>query len=263
MLNNYAIIGYPLENNLFSLIHSSFVADMGINAGCSSFELKEADELPILMHFLERFGFKGLSIAAPHKHAVTQFMAEVDDSAKRAGLANMLMLGREGWVGYNTEIYGFARLMELEDIEPNGKAVVIFGTGAGAAAVLCALEDRGVHSVRIISRKQGNVSRLQEQFAKMTLAYHHYDDLANCAPADVVINTIPIDWGNKIWQDRFLPNPNAVFGGHIPKIAVDLQMSSRDTSFLSLWAGAQKVNGEHMFTEQLAKVFEIWHGARR
>ncbi len=260
MRNNYGIIGYPLDNDLSPLVYGCLFSINGINGGYNHFSVKECEELPIGLHFFERFGFSGLSVSAPHRYNVIQYLYDVDASVRGPGVVDTVKYTQDGWIGYNTDVYGFSRLLDLENVNTEGD-IMIFGAGAAAASAIYVLLERGARSITVVARNSDKVRNLRTQFPRAEILYKHFDQLLDGAGADVVINTLPVDWSNKIWRQRFWPDHNAMFANRRPRCAVDFQYFPWDTAFLSLWDGSRKINGCQLLVEKAIRSFEIWFGA--
>jgi shikimate dehydrogenase len=257
MSYNLGLIGYPIQASISPLIHSFFLAKYGINGGYNTFPVKEVEEVPILMHFLERFSFTGLNITVPHKQNILSHVAVADDIVSRLGAANTLHWQKDGWHAFNTDVHGFNRLLGHHRITVADKRILIIGAGGAARAAIMALEALGVQEIAIVNRTEHRVEELRAIFSEMTINYFKYEGLNTPLNFDIVINAAPIDWQNKIWLDRFWQGEP--FGGNQPAVAIDMQYSEV-TPFLEMWTDSLQINGFAMLAAQAAKAFEIWFG---
>ncbi len=259
-MKNLGIIGWPLDGSLSPLLHSRFLSQAGINGGYTAFEIKESMELPILLHFLERFKFSGLNVTSPHKQAILSHVQDVDDSVRLLGAANTVALTKNGWKAYNTDSYGFGRQLDADGIEVAGKNILIFGAGGAARAVVQACRERGAGGVTVVNRTLPRVEQMRAIFPDMTLSYSSFEGLKEAGLFDILINALPADWSNSIWLDRFWAGKEKLFS---PAVVIDLQYMPRSTPFLNLFSNAaKKYNGFTMLVEQAAMSFGIWCGVR-
>ncbi|MDR2870080.1 MAG: hypothetical protein LBV04_06505 [Deferribacteraceae bacterium] len=258
MTHNLALIGYPIDASLAPHIYTQFLAKHAINGGYNAFSLPDQVELPVLLHFLERFGFTGLNISAPHKQAIIEHVQNVDDSVRKLGAANTLKLERDGWLAYNTETYGFAQLLDTHNMALDGE-IIIMGAGSAASAVLSVLQERGIKHVSIANRSEEHVKQLKER-SQIDISYFKYQSLREQLAFDIVINCSSADWAHPLWLSHFWGEDGTIFGGHSPHTAIDLQYHNDDSGFLARWESPRKVNGLAMLAAQAAKAFEIWFG---
>ena len=254
---NLGIVGQT-SGSFAPLLYSQFLAQYNINGGYSAFKLEDSAELPVLIHFLERFGFMGLNLTSLHKQSAIQYLHEADEPVRELGVADTLHY-TEGWKGYNTDIYGFKRLLELEDIDLSGKNILITGAGAACRAVIYVLKSMGLTSVHVANRNEGRVEDLREKFPSVEIKYLKYQQLKDAAAFDAVINTSAAEWGNKIWRDHFLGDA-ALLSGHMPETAIDFDYRAAETPFLAQWGSSRKYNGLAVFAEKAVKSFEIFFG---
>ncbi|MDR0453397.1 MAG: hypothetical protein LBH05_01145 [Deferribacteraceae bacterium] len=256
-MKNLGIIGWPLNKSLSPFLHSRFLVQTAINGGYTSFEIKESMELPILMHFLERFGFTGLNVTSPHKQAILSYVQDVDDTVRFLKAANTLTFTKNGWKAHNTDSYGFGRQLDISGIEPAGKNILIFGAGGAARAVALACYERGAVEFTVVNRNSESVEQMRADFSGMVINYTSFEDLKEENFFDILINTATIDWSNSIWLNKFWAGKEKIFS---PAVVIDLQYMPRNTPFMNLFHDSEKYNGFTMLVEQAARAFEIWCG---
>ena len=99
---------------------------------------------------LVAMGFAGANVTIPHKEAVIELCDEVDDVAARAGSVNTLVVADGRVMGSSTD--GAA---VTSQIDPEGRRVLVLGTGGAAKAVAAALEEAGADVVMLGRRDPG------------------------------------------------------------------------------------------------------------
>jgi len=134
---------------------------------------QQREELPA---FLNDCGLDGMNVTIPYKKDVLPHCAWLSEAVKRIGSANTLVKREDGWHAYNTDYFGFRRMVESMDVEPSGKKAVILGSGGAMLAVRTALEDMGAREIIVVSRSGEN----------------NYDNLHLHADAEIVVNATPV-----------------------------------------------------------------------
>ncbi|MCI4335261.1 MAG: type I 3-dehydroquinate dehydratase, partial [Thermoplasmata archaeon] len=111
-------------------------------------ELPSARTMGSVCRALADRGFVGVSVTRPLKFEAITLAAAIGSEAARAGCANLLVFGGDGWRAENTDVRAIRRRWrELEDATvPRREPVVVFGAGgaARATATAAALDGRPV-----------------------------------------------------------------------------------------------------------------------
>ena len=157
---------------------------------------QEREALP---SFLRDCGLDGMNVTIPYKKDVLLHCAWLSDAVERIGSANTLVKREDGWHAYNTDYFGFRRMVESMNVDPSGKKAVILGAGGAMLAVRTALEDMGARQIVVVSRSGEN----------------NYSNLYLHADADILVNATPVGMYPNVGQaaaslDSF-PKCSAVF----------------------------------------------------
>lgn len=130
-------------------------------------------------------GIAGLNVTAPHKTAVMEHLSHLDQTAEIAGAVNLLKYAKNGYNGYNTDVYG---IMGADIIHPQHKTATILGAGGVAKAAIIALNQLGCKDITII--KRGEIHKIENArghiFIQATSATP--DELLNIAPPSKLEN---------------------------------------------------------------------------
>ena len=152
--------------------------------------------------------------------------------------------------GFNTDYFGFARLLEHNGLVPEGKDVCVLGTGGASRAILQCVKDMKAHSITVISRAVENAPEdIRAHYTVKT-----YEDL-NTLDGDLLINCTPVG---------MFPNVEAspVDGAVVEHFAaaVDIIYNPAETTFMKLARrqGKPAVNGLFMLVAQAVAADEIW-----
>ena len=133
---------------------------------------REPGELPA---FFSESGLRGLNVTIPYKKDVIPFLKDLSPEAERIGAVNTVVFDDDGMHGYNTDAYGFEKLLLSSGCNIAGKKVLILGSGGASAAVRYVLNLHHADSIVISRTGKNNYSNLSQ----------HYD-------AELIVNTTPV-----------------------------------------------------------------------
>lgn len=252
-MKKYGLLGGKLGHSLSPAIHQSFFKHAGIEG---SYELLETELefLPKRMKQL-RSEFAGVNVTIPHKLHVIPFLDGIAPEAKAIGAVNTICFTAAGAWGYNTDYFGFKRLLEYNNIEIKNKLAVVLGSGGAARAVVKCLADKGVGELYLVTRKPEVVDAgFKQMFPALEII--SYDELKQLK-GDVLINCTPVGMYPKVDASPIGAEVSAAFAA-----SVDLIYNPAETMFLrqARLAGKQSVNGLFMLVAQAVAAQELWQG---
>lgn len=127
--------------------------------------------------FLRSDAFDALNVTIPYKKTAAALCDELSETAAAIGSANTLVRRADGTLfGDNTDVYGFEEMLRRADISPEGKKVLVLGSGGASVAVTYALRRQKAREVVIISRTGEN----------------NYTNLSRHKDADLIVNATPV-----------------------------------------------------------------------
>lgn len=248
MFVNLGLIGNPVFHTLSPVIHNSFFYNSGICGGYTTYnvELKDLDEL--INHF-KRYNFLGVNVTVPYKKEVIRFCDELDSSAEIIGAVNTLKFIDNKIIGYNTDIYGFEKLMDSTGISIDNKDVLLLGAGGASRAIIPYLNKHNLTSLTIANRTLSSANELSKLYNQNFFTCNLSD--LKSKEYNVVINSTSIGVDGSSFPD---------YGYIVTDMAIDLIYKPFETSFLSLYSNKNivKENGLLMLIYQAAKSFSIW-----
>lgn len=254
-MDKYGLIGGKLGHSLSPQIHELFFQYTGKKGTYALLET-ELDELPELMQKLKN-EYQGCNVTIPHKLHVMPLLNDISTEAKAIGAVNTIKFTTKGAFGYNTDYFGFARMLEYNDILLAGKTAVVLGSGGAARAVMKYLVDAKVKNIYLVTRKP---AELDPHF--LTIAPQcqpiDYKTLAGLQ-GDLLINCTPVGMYPKIGEAVVPASVSASF-----EASVDLIYNPAKTLFLQQAeaAGKKAVNGLFMLVAQAVAAQEIWQGEK-
>jgi len=186
----------------------------------------------------------GLNVTIPYKEAIIPYLKTLDPVAKAIGAVNTIKITPEGFLGYNTDAYGFEQAL-LPFLKPHHKKALILGTGGASKAVAYVLKKRQI-KYRYVSRKPGSGYLNYMDLDQETMTSHQL--IINCTP----LGTWPDTESKPAIPYPFLSAEHLLF---------DLIYNPEKTSFLKEGEkrGATISNGAKMLVFQADKSWEIWN----
>lgn len=156
------LLANPVEHTLSPLIHNTLAEQTGINLAYVPFK-PEKDGLAAAVRGAYELNVLGLNVSVPFKSQVIESLKEIDPMAKDIGAVNTLVRIEGGYKGYNTDIMGLKRAMELEGIALKGKQAVLLGAGGASKAIAYLCISEGAEKVWILNRTYANAEQLAVQ----------------------------------------------------------------------------------------------------
>ena len=258
------LIGHPVEHSFSPAIHNAISKSLGLNYVYTAHDVHpEQVEQAILG--LDALGYKGTNVTVPHKTAVIDALTELTEEAKLIGAVNTILFDKGKRIGYNTDCYGFAKMLDDEGVTLSGKKVLILGTGGASRAVVAACVMHNTDTIYICSREAEKSECYLETFDKSSdtvknwhaTAYNELDEIANNVDFDIVINCTPLGMHP---NTGVTPVNIELFKKEC--VLVDLIYNPAVTEFLLLGEkrGMKTVNGLGMLIHQALEAYRIWTG---
>lgn len=248
MSRKFCLIGRTLQHSISPEIHMRLFSLLGIAA---SYTLLELPEVEGAVTHLRQEGFCGCNVTIPYKQDVIAQLDDLSAEAERIGAVNTIAfsppfpdascLSSRAVVGYNTDYFGFGRMLEHIDLQ--GKRAVILGSGGAHKAVAAYLIDRGAQVITV-SRRPAEKGQIG------------YDALTEI-DGDILVNATPVGMYPHMDVSPVERSVIARFS-----ILADLIYNPPETRFLAVGRelGKQCIGGLTMLVGQAARAQEIWLG---
>lgn len=243
----YGIVGEKLSHSLSPKIHKRVFEILQIEGAYKTFEIskKNIKDLGKSLRFLN---IKGVNVTIPYKDEVMNQLDFISDEAKKIGAINTIYLKDSKLSGYNTDYFGFQRMLEVNNIQAKGKVAVVLGNGGAAKAIVANLLSSKVSKLYLVDRnkKEDNID------SNITLIdYNELKDIKG----DILINTTPVGMypnvGHSVVNKDIISKYNTL---------VDIIYNPKMTEFLKLGKelGLKTCDGLYMLVSQGIKSQEIW-----
>ncbi len=215
----YYLLGKSLNHSMSKVIHK-MISDI-------EYDYLELDEISLLGR-----DFLGLNVTIPYKEEIMSHLDFIDEFAKEIGAVNTVVNDNGVLKGFNTDYYGFKKLIEKNDIIFKDKRILIIGTGGSSKTVTRFAKDMESRSIDYCSRSKGIlITDLEDIY-------------------DIIVNTTPVG----MYPDDSLILDLSNFS---IEVAIDLVYNPLRTRFL-LSANTKAVNGLYMLVAQAVKAQEIF-----
>ena len=158
----YGITGWPLVKTASPEIHNSGYKAHHLD---NVFVPVRSPSINDVLDFARQTGIRGLAVTVPHKETVLQELAELDGEAGEVGASNTVIRKNNGWIGYNTDTYGFKTALSefLGTDSLRHHRVAIIGAGGAAKAVSYVIHEMGGRAC-VFNRTLSHARALAEKY---------------------------------------------------------------------------------------------------
>lgn len=256
--NIFAVIGDPIRHTFSPVIHNTVAKRLRHDIAYTPFHVT-SEKLGEAICGAHALGIQGINVTIPHKKSVVEFICSMDDSARVVGTVNTLKFTSCGYVGYNTDTIGLARVFHMRGISIKNKAVAVLGAGGSAYSAAAMAAEHGAREIFIANRTRDNAEILAQHinthYNNIGITVLSYQEMEDKKP-DIIIQTSAAGFGVSEGE-------TPVKGPDIFKnieLAVDIIYRPWETMFLHLAAqsGCPCVNGLDMLIYQALASYEIW-----
>ena len=266
-MKKYALIGHPLGHSLSPQIHERLMKLGGIEGSYEKLDIPP-EELKDSYAVLSELD--GFNITIPHKVGIIPYCGRLDASAERFGSVNCVKNGAEK-VGYNTDVFGFSRSIDMLGASLASHVLVIGCGGVGKMiaaetaykggnVTVAVLPEFLVDAEKTISSIKSKMPRARIKTAEIKNGILSADDFGGSIPGfDLIINASPVGMFPKTdampCSEEILHHTDHVF---------DVVYNPKETLFTrtAKELGKQAMTGMAMLVLQAAAAQEIWNGCK-
>jgi shikimate dehydrogenase len=257
------VVGWPVEHSLSPRLHGYWLEHHRIDGAYVPLAVGPED-LRTALSALPALGFRGVNLTLPHKEQALELCHETDDSARRIGAVNTIVVREGKLVGSNSDAFGF--LENLKEGAPDWRAdaapAVVLGAGGASRAVVTALAEAGAPEVRIVNRTRERAETLAASLGPSlgsTISVHGWDQRHSAlADAGLLVNTTTLGMASQAPLDLDLDGLPA------DALVTDIVYTPLMTPLLEAARarGNPLVDGLGMLLHQARPGFEAWYGVR-
>jgi 3-dehydroquinate dehydratase / shikimate dehydrogenase len=251
------LVGLPVAHSLSPQVHNAAFEFASINAVYIPFEVSDlASFVKRMIHPRTRevaWHVRGLSITAPHKTTVMDYLDWVDPVGREIGAVNTVIVEDEKLCGYNTDADALIQTLAGKLGSLKQARVAVLGAGGVASAALYGLRQQGARTT-VFARDVDKAKGPAEAFGADSKNLNE----ASFEGFDAVINATPLGTVGKL-EAGTPATANQLRGA---RLAYDLVYNPIETQFLreARAAGCQTIGGLSMFVSQAAEQFRLWTG---
>lgn len=197
--------GKPHRHSMSPQIYNEAFTRENMDLIYLAFEADE-DNIGAAISSMKTLSMLGANISMPCKKAVIEYLDEVREDALLCNSVNTVINDKGSLVGYNTDIYGIYKSMELLNVSSGDSIVILGGGGAARSAILAALK-YGHESIKILIREKSYSDRIRE-LAPLKNKYNISLEVGSISDreevgnflrqADVLINATPVGMSNSL-----------------------------------------------------------------
>lgn len=242
------LIGEKLSHSLSPEIHRGIFKELGIKGSYSLFEVSK-EQSNNIGSSIRTLNIHGVNVTIPYKKVVLEQLDEISIEAKNIGAVNTIENKNGILKGYNTDYYGFGKMLERFSVNIENKTVVILGSGGASKAVEQYVRDSRCKKLIIATRKRTSENYLRNC---EIVTYEELKDIKG----DVLINTTPVGMYPNV---DYSPVEKDVIENY--DTLVDIIYNPIETKFLRYGRelGKSTIDGLYMLVGQAIKSEEIWN----
>ena len=230
----YGLLGRKLGYSFSKEIHEKF--------GQYKYELIELRPDQVKA-FLQQSHLKGLNVTIPYKKTVVPYLDYMSREAKAIGVVNTIKFENGRKLGFNTDFYGFKKLLINKRIFVKDKKVLVLGSGATSTTVKSVLQNMRAKEITFVSRS-GDIN---------------YQNIYDYQDYEILINTTPVGMSPNTEESLVdlerLPNIKAVCDVVYNPIYSRLIIDAKKRNL-------QTASGIDMLIYQAKKSYEIFTNTR-
>ena len=145
----FGLLGRKLGHSFSPELHELIGEETGHAYPYEIFE-KEPEELE---DFIRNGKWSGLNVTIPYKQEVMKYLDELSPEAEAIGAVNVIVRRNGRLKGFNTDYFGFKKMLERNGVNVEGRKCVVLGNGGASKAVTQVLFDKKASEVHVLSHK--------------------------------------------------------------------------------------------------------------
>ena len=180
-----AVTGQPIAHSLSPDLHQEGFRANGLE-GAASFRII-ADDAKEAVNLCRQIGVRGLNITSPFKQDIAKLADSLSPEAESLQAVNTLLFDNGKTTGFNSDIYGVSKSLEMLLGQKVPQKTVLLGAGGAARAVSHVLKELGFQFV-ILNRSLAKAQALAREFSADAGSFEN--DSQHIASADLLINCL-------------------------------------------------------------------------
>lgn len=261
-MKRLGIIGNPLGHSISPALHEAVINMLGMELTYEKWEL-EKEALPGFLGEVRRNrDILGFNVTIPYKKEILKHLDQVGEEAAVLEAVNTVVCEEGRLIGFNTDGPGFLDSLASHGIQPQGRSILILGSGGAAFGVSLALARAGADRIDVAVRDREKGRHLAETIRRQ--GTHSTCFLFQEVTGELLRSFSLIIQGTSLGMKGNPGRPEipyeALTADHI---LADIVYNPLETPFLKAGkeAGALLISGLEMLAYQGARSFSLWTGA--
>ena len=243
---NFAVIGSQVEYSLSPFLHSLIYKELNLNHNYNYIKVSDSS-VDIIVSKIKNNNLDGANITMPFKQKIISYIDELDDLSIKIGAVNCISIKDNHIKGYNTDFFGFQKLIEVNKINLTSKNVLVLGAGGSSRAILTFLQSHNVN-FSIFNRDFNNLNQLLNDLSITHIKTFDKNTKDINIDINMVINCLPAGIDYRLILKRLLPDIDTF------DVIIDINYYPINNEINSDFF----VNGVDMFIYQAIKSHGIW-----
>ncbi len=247
------LIGHPVSHSVSKPMQEAALDRVGLTGMYLPLDIPTKSFDGNTLRILRTLGFRGLNVTIPHKAKAYQLSDQFGEAAAATKAVNTIKFAGSKMIGENTDVFGFAKMIEGKTNITHSTNALIIGAGGAAKAVAYVLSERGA-LLTIIDVERTRAVKLAKAFGgtavpvkKLWSSDFSFDLVVNCTPVGMK------GMAGSPLKARFV-RPGSVY--------IDVIYNPPTTKAMEIASGrgARAYGGLEMLVQQGAESFRIWTG---
>ena len=255
-MNNYFVIGNPVDHSLSPLIHNYWFKKYKINGTYEKRKLETNDLKGFTEEIRDNKNFKGSNVTVPFKNSIIPFLDELSNVAEETFSVNTIVKENKKLIGHNTDATAFEKTLEENDPWLALKTLII-GAGGVTPSIVWAIRSFNFNKIYITNRTKEKATELVKRLSPGLIGNGvEVLDWGEIPDANLIVNTTSLG----LKQNDDLQLDFKKYRNKKDCLFYDLIYNPKETIFLSnaKKRGNYIKNGKMMFLLQAKQAFKLW-----
>ena len=241
----FSVIGSSVDTSPSPLLHSWIYKELKLDHIYEYIKLSK-NSVDNIVDEARKRKLNGANITMPFKESIISHIDTLDDVSKKIGAVNCIQISNDDIKGYNTDLYGFQKLIDINKISLNDKTILILGSGGVSRAISLLLKNLSLN-FSIFNRSKKNLDKMLNDLSIKEKFFDPSDKIL-ISRINMVINCLPPTVNYSIILRELLPDVNKF------DTIIDVNYSPIRSNINTKYF----IDGIDMFIFQAIKSNEIW-----
>ena len=255
-MNNYFVIGNPVDHSLSPLIHNYWFKKYKINGTYEKRKLETNELKGFTEEIRNNKSFKGANVTVPFKNEIIPFLDELSNVAEETFSVNTIVKENKKLIGHNTDATAFEKTLEENDSYLSLKTLII-GAGGVTSSIIWAIRSFNHNKIYIVNRTQEKAIELVRRLSPGLIGNGiEVLDWGEIPDVSLIVNTTSLG----LKQNDNLKLDFKKYNNKKDSMFYDLIYNPKETNFLidAKKRGNYIKNGKMMFLLQAKQAFQLW-----